>query len=126
MRTDQELSIEEAVNFSVDEVYCKCGCGQLIIQPRLVWLLQLARDEAGVPFPINSWNRCLNYNRQVGSRDTSSHICGWAVDIGVKYPPVRYAVLEGLFYAEFPIIQVKQAYIHADLNPDKVGGIFLL
>lgn len=46
-------------------------------------LLQPVRDHYGVPIRPNSGYRCLTLNRALGSKDTSQHIRGEAVDVEV-------------------------------------------
>jgi len=46
--------------------------------------LQVLRDEIGKPIKITSAYRHLKYNRKIGSKDTSQHVKGRAVDIQVK------------------------------------------
>ncbi len=46
-------------------------------------ILQPIRDHFGVPFTPQSWFRCLELNRNLGSSDKSKHRKGQAVDIEV-------------------------------------------
>lgn len=46
-------------------------------------VLQPVRDHFGVPFSPSSWFRCLELNRAIGSKDTSQHVTGQAVDFEV-------------------------------------------
>lgn len=38
------------------------------------------REALGTPIHVNSWFRCLALNRRLGSKDTSQHLKGEAVD----------------------------------------------
>ncbi len=42
--------------------------------------LDLVREYFGCPITVNSGFRCLNLNRKIGSKDTSQHVLGQAVD----------------------------------------------
>lgn len=42
--------------------------------------MELLRSMLGTPITVNSWYRCLALNRALGSKDTSQHILGEAVD----------------------------------------------
>ena len=44
-------------------------------------ILEPIRNNFGKPFSPNSGYRCLELNRKLGSRDTSQHTLGQAVDI---------------------------------------------
>ena len=70
-------------HFSKEEFDCQCGCGNgdIEISTWLVEGLEKVRKCYGKPMRINSGIRCLNHNRSIGSKDTSSHIKGLAVDI---------------------------------------------
>ena len=69
-------------HFNKSEFACQCGCGTGDISMELVEILELVRLEYGKPMRINSGIRCLEHNRKIGSRDTSSHIKCLAADIG--------------------------------------------
>lgn len=42
--------------------------------------LEQVRSVLNFPIHINSWFRCLDLNRAIGSSDSSSHVQGWAID----------------------------------------------
>ncbi len=46
-------------------------------------VLQPVRDFYARPFTPSSWYRCLDLNRRLGSRDSSQHVRGQAVDFEV-------------------------------------------
>jgi len=46
-------------------------------------ILQPCRDHFGIPFSPNSGFRCLELNRKIGSKDTSQHAKGEAVDFEI-------------------------------------------
>ena len=46
-------------------------------------ILEPIRNHFGKPFTPNSGYRCLELNRKLGSRDTSQHTLGQAVDIEI-------------------------------------------
>lgn len=121
-----EMPIEDAPNFYMWEVECRDNCGQAIVQPKLVWMLQWARGFARVPFHITSWNRCEQHNLLVGGAKDSSHPLGWAVDIlrSCNYE-TNYQILSGLILARFPIIKLRKDHFHVDLNPEKKWWVLL-
>lgn len=70
-------------NFSKKELECKgtkCGCTAQKISKYLVEQLQILRQLCG-PIRVTSAYRCLKHNRSIGSKDTSQHVLGKAVDI---------------------------------------------
>lgn len=50
-------------------------------------LLEPVRNKFGIPFSPNSGYRCLKLNRALGSKDTSQHVKGEAVDIELPGVP---------------------------------------
>lgn len=121
-----ELSIEDAANFAMHEVECNCGCGQKIVQPKLVYILQAARTRAGIPFHITSWNRCTKYNAKIKGAVLSAHIKGFAVDIKAEDSLTRFKVIRSLLIVGAPRLKVYGGHIHVDIDPDKFWGVFML
>ena len=79
--------------FNSEEFDCKCGkCSPIEIDKKFISMLTEAREKAGVSFKINSAYRCLNHNKSIGSKDTSSHIKGIAVDISATNNGVRFNI----------------------------------
>ena len=68
--------------------------------------MELVRDLLSVPIHVNSWFRCLRLNRSIGSKDTSAHIQGFAVDfIAPKYGTPK---------------EICKAIIDSDINYDQI------
>lgn len=50
--------------------------------------MEKVREILGCPIKVTSWIRCLQLNRALGSKDTSQHITGEAVDfVAYRYGP---------------------------------------
>lgn len=79
------------LNISRHEISCKCGCGQDTIDYLTVKVLQdtcnfytsLVKNK--VYIRISSGCRCLGYNRGIGSKDTSQHVLGRAIDFSLYF-----------------------------------------
>ena len=115
-------------HFSKEEFDCQCGCGNgdIVISENLVFELECVRVHYGKPMRINSGIRCLSHNRKIGSRDTSSHIKGLAVDISCRDMGTRLKLVKHLLRdAEFTRIGFHREFIHVDVDYDKPKGIFL-
>ena len=69
--------------FKLEEFECSC-CGEMGMDMGFLHKLDLARGLAKTPFIINSGYRCKKHNKNVGGKETSSHLKGKAVDIKVK------------------------------------------
>ena len=111
--------------FKEDEFFCKCGCG-MSVSMDLKNRLDRARDIAQTPFRLNSAARCLEHNRRIGSKDTSSHVKGLAVDIAYSSHMQLTKIIYGLTKVGFNRIGVNEAksFVHADIDKDKPNAIF--
>ena len=103
-------------NISKSEVSCNCGCGQCIINDKILDYFQLVCDECArltnvekVTAIITSGNRCEKWNHQEGGKPTSKHLTGQAIDFMVKgFSEHQLIVIAGLvlpvgkFYAYSP------------------------
>ena len=88
------------------------------MQPSTLMLLDNARDYAGIPFTINSGYRTPAHNTAVGSKPTSSHVRGYAVDIAVNLM-TRDRILAGCIKAGFKRIGIAKTFLHVDNDPVK-------
>lgn len=71
-------------NFKVKEFACNDGSDKVIIDEKLVDILQKIRDHFGAPVTINSAYRTAEYNAKIGGVSNSQHTKGTAADIDVK------------------------------------------
>ena len=120
------MNQSETMFFKTDEMIpCPCGCGLTITSSELWTKLDHARLLADTPFIITSGARCLNYNRKIGSKDTSSHIDGLAVDIATPTSDVRYKILFSLLQAGFKRIGYngRKKFLHVDVDENKPQNI---
>jgi hypothetical protein len=123
-----ERTVKLSKHFTQKEFDCQCGCGNgdIIISQKLVDELELVRISYGRPMRINSGIRCLSHNRKIGSRDTSSHVKGLAVDISCRDMGTRLELVKRLLRdAEFTRVGFHKEFIHVDVDTDKPNGIFL-
>lgn len=68
--------------FTKEELRCKCGCDQELIDKEFLELLDDLRGIVGKPFIITSGYRCSEYNKDVSSTGSNGpHTLGRAVDI---------------------------------------------
>jgi len=108
--------------FKKQEFQCRC-CGREEMDLDFVFRLALARAEANAPFIINSGWRCVVHNREVGGTVDSSHKIGYAADIRVLDPNLRFRVIRALILAGFNRIGVRKDFIHVDADPDKPQNV---
>lgn len=70
-------------NFRVREFACKDGSDKILIDTKLVELLQKIRNHFNKPIKINSGYRTTTHNKKVGGTKNSYHLVGMASDIQV-------------------------------------------
>ena len=109
--------------FKEKEFACKCGCGPVLMDKDFVSRLDNARRIAGIPFHINSGFRCMKHNAKVGGVKESSHVFGFAADIGVSDSPSRYKIVNALLTAGFNRIGIGLSLIHVDSDPSKEANV---
>lgn len=111
--------------FSDRELTCNCGkCGMKITDKEFLDMLDKAREIAGIPFIITSPYRCLEYNRSIGSKDTSTHVKGLAVDIKATDSRTRFLIIKALIEVGFTRIGQAETFIHVDLDKTKAQNVF--
>ena len=75
-------------HFKVREFRCKDGSDTILIDSKLVTLLEKIRSHFGAPITINSGYRTPAYNKKIGGASASQHCKGTAADIVVSgYSP---------------------------------------
>lgn len=93
-------------NFSKWEFECKDGSEMpatvLGNVSKLAQALQVIRDVVQEPIRITSSYRSLEYNRTIGSKDTSQHVLGKAADLQIDNvePQELYEIIELLIDLE--------------------------
>ena len=116
-------------NFKLHEFRCKCGCGLANPNPRLLERLNDLREVAGIPLHITSGSRCLEHNRSIGSKDTSSHVpkgeSGYtdAVDIRTESSTERFKVMDAAMKIGFRRIGFGKGFIHVDVDLFKADNV---
>lgn len=112
------ISEKDIMNFRESEFTCP-HCGDVVIDPIIIALLQEFRDRIQKPVIITSAYRCEAYNREIGGVPGSSHTRGYAVDIAVKDSAFRYSLLEFLVKNGVTRFGIAEDFVHFDLDPDK-------
>jgi uncharacterized protein YcbK (DUF882 family) len=105
-------------NFKVREFACNDGSNTVLVDRKLVALLQDIRDHFGASVYINSAYRTSSYNRKVGGSTNSYHVKGMAADIWVK----GVAPEEVAAYAEslgVKGIGLYDTFVHVDTRTSK-------
>lgn len=114
-------------NFTVNELTCKCGCGQAEMDATFMSKLQLIRSQLGKPMTVSSGYRCPSHNARVSSTGHNGpHTTGHAADIRI-YGSDATRMMEMALRVGMSGIGVKQKgehtgrFLHVDDLPQKRG-----
>lgn len=88
-------------------------------------LLDYAREEAMIPFRINSGYRTPERNAKVGGVQGSSHVKGLAADISCTSSDKRLIIVKALINVGFTRLGISSSFIHVDSDSDKNDAIWL-
>lgn len=108
-------------NFKVKEFRSRDGADKILIEDKLVTLLQKMRDKFG-PISISSAYRTATYNKKVGGVSGSQHLYGLAADItfaksspAILEEAAKYAQMIG--FTGIGLDSKYQMYMHLDTRP---------
>lgn len=101
-----------------DEEFRKAqpSCSLSDMEPKLMLMLDEARELAGVPFKINSAFRSVDYEKSKGRKGTSRHCFGKAVDIACYTSNFRFRIVDALLRVGFKRIGIGSNFIHCDIG----------
>ncbi|NPB03712.1 MAG: peptidase M15 [Thermotogae bacterium] len=105
--------------FKSEEFVCKCGCGRVLIDSRLILLLDALRDYLKKPVVITSAYRCPSHNRTVGGVSNSEHVHGLAVDIACTSSRDRYDIVKFAMGNGIERIGIAKNFVHLGLDEEK-------
>ena len=119
LKADGNKKLSE--NFKVREFRSRDGADEILIDEKLVILLQKLRDKFGV-INISSAYRTKSYNKKVGGVSNSQHLYGLAADITIAdnsklEEAGRYA--EKLGFTGIGLDSKYQKFIHVDTRKSK-------
>ena len=108
-----DLNVSE--HFKISEFKCNDGSQEIMLEYKLVKLLQKLRWVVGKPIKINSGYRTKTYNHKVGGSPRSQHLLGRAADIVVEgYTPSQIAELADQL--GFDGIGIYDTFCHVDVR----------
>ncbi len=87
-----------------------------------LFVLDEAREFAGIPFIINSAYRSPEHPLSI-KNPSSSHIKGLAVDIKATDSVTRFKIVKALVEVGFKRIGIADTFIHVDLDLDKTQNV---
>ena len=87
-----------------------------------LFVLDEAREFAGIPFVINSAYRSPEHPLSI-KNPSSSHIKGLAVDIKATDSKTRFKIVKALIEVGFTRIGIADTFIHVDLDLNKTQNV---
>ena len=78
------MSASPWAHFSIEELTCHCGCGQMKMNHDFMEAIAGMRDEVDWPFIVSSAYRCPEYNARISKSGTGlngPHTHGRAMDV---------------------------------------------
>jgi uncharacterized protein YcbK (DUF882 family) len=112
--------------FTKKELSCRCGCGWNNFHETLLLVLNSIRKKIKRPLFLSSACRCPDHNAEIGSKETSSHLKGLAVDIKVSNSSERDEILREIYQYVAPYVLrvgIGKDFIHIDIDPDKTKNV---
>ena len=109
-------------HFKVEEFACT-HCDDVSMDQTFLNMIDIAREEAGVPFKITSGYRCPEHNKAVGGVSDSAHVGGYAADIACSSGSARYKIIAALLKVGFNRVGVSKNFIHVDCDPGKPSQV---
>lgn len=103
-------------HFSEEEFACRCGCGKIIVNQRLVSILEGVREALNKPIVINSGCRCEKQNAEAGGKPNSAHLTGEAVDIKCSTSNYRFKLIHEFLYIGVRRIGIGKGFVHIDVS----------
>lgn len=111
------MAIVKAKYFKESEFKaCTPKCSMQDMSQQLLYMLDAAREIAGIPFVLNSAYRSKEWDKSKGRTGNSAHTRGLAVDIRCNSNANRFIILQALLQVGFTRIGVGKTYIHADID----------
>jgi len=111
--------------FKIEEFTCDGVICYDKMSPKLLQMLDQAREKANTPFKItSSWRSQEKNNSLKYSSKNSSHLKGLAVDIACNSGLERLKIFSALINTGFTRIGVSDTFIHADIDDCKSDSIW--
>lgn len=119
--------MEKIYNYFDDNDFKKAvpACSIEDMDKNLLFALDYARHEAGIPFIINSAYRSVEWEKSRGRNGLSSHTKGKAVDIRCNCSYDRLIIVKALMNMGLNRIGVYDTFIHVDNDLTKARCLFI-
>ena len=95
---------------------CVPSCSLQDMSQELMYMLDEAREIAGIPFVLNSAYRSKEWEKSKKRTGNYANTRGMAVDIRCNADNNRYIIIQALLQVGFNRIGIGKTYIHADID----------
>ena len=108
--------------FSDNEMRCKCGCGQVKMDPDFMDFLDSVRELLGRPMIVTSGYRCPSHNAAVNGGP--EHPNGMAADIKTPNNYYRYELVEAARICGCKRIGFGKTFTHLGMDDTLPNGVY--
>ena len=109
-------------HFKREEFECR-HCGNVVIESKLIEILEELRERLGKPVILTSAYRCEEHNKAIGGVPKSAHTRGYAVDVKAISSRTRYEIVNFLLSKGINRIGIAWNFIHFDLDLEKPQNV---
>ena len=101
-----------------DPLLYGCPCGNCLTKPnsQLPLILELIREDAGIPMVVTSGPRCVQHNIDIGGANYSEHIDGEGADIACDNSRDRFLIIQAAINNGINRIGVGKNLIHLGIS----------
>ena len=111
-------------HFDIDEFDSPDQSGSgVYMKIKLLEMLDAAREQAGIPFRVNSGYRTPEHNAAVGGVQDSAHTRGWAADIAARTLEQKIRIVRAARSVGFNRFGIYDTFIHLDCDPSKQENV---
>jgi len=111
--------------FSEDELRCKCGCGQCLMDDFFLILLDSLREEVDEPIGVVSGYRCPKHDLEV--KGEGNHPYGEAVDLAAPTSHMKFKIVKAALQVGITRIGIGKTFVHLDIvknHPERVVWLY--
>ena len=100
--------------FATNELSCKCGCNECLMDRTFMGKLDAIREAVNKPFPVTSAYRCPDHNDNVsGTGRGGPHTTGRAIDIKAA-GRMKFEIMEAAKSQGMTRFGIGREFIHID------------
>ena len=102
---------------------CNPACTIDQMDPAFLTLLDMVREEAGIPLVLNCAFRSVAHEKKMGRSGNSAHTRGKAVDIRCNASGTRYKIVAAALACGIRRIGIGKTFVHIDNDDTLPQGV---